>query len=88
MDSIEIITDALDPNKTLVQISEVNARFLLVGEIIERGGVLMRVVGKPIPDPMRIGRSQVVLMDLENEVGRYYPCSLHNDLMVPTYDEI
>lgn len=85
---IDIITEGLDPNKTLVQISAVNARFLLVGEIIERGGVMMKVVGKPIPDPMRLGRSQLVLMDLENEVGRLYPWSAHNELMVPTYDEV
>ena len=86
--NIDIITEALDPNKTLVQISEVNARFLLVGEIIERGGVLMRVVGKPIPDPFRIGRVQVVLKNLEDDAQPLAPCSLHGELMVPTYDEI
>lgn len=72
----------------LVQITEVAARFLLVGEIIERGGVMMKVVGKPIPCPQYIGRVQVVLEDLEINVGRFHPCSLNMDLMVPTYDEV
>lgn len=72
----------------LVQITEVAAKFLNVGEIIDRGGVMMKVVGRPIPCPYTIGRVQIVVEDLEHNVGKLYPCSLNPYLMVPTYDEV
>ncbi len=74
---------------TLVQLSVVVARFLKVGEIIERGGHLMIIEGEPIADPMWIGRVQLVVRDLEgDDPSRMMPLSLNAELFVPTYDSI
>lgn len=73
---------------SLVQVTEVQARFLMIGEIIERGGHLMRVVGRPIPDPFTLGRVQIVVIDLEDDDARMRPCSLNAELFMPTWDSI
>jgi len=71
---------------TLIHISSVAARFLAVGEIIERHhGALFEVVNTPIPhgiDPSR------VVVTCVNEQGGIVALTMHRDVLVKTYDEV
>lgn len=73
---------------TIINISAVTARFLMVGEMIDRGGHLIEIVGAPIVDVLRPTHVQLVGRDLESADPTLIPFSLHRDLMVPTYDAI
>lgn len=71
---------------TLIHISSVTARFLNVGEIIERHhGALFEVVNAPVAhglDPER------VVVTCLNETGGIVALTMHRDVMVKTYDEM
>lgn len=72
----------------LVNISSVAAQFLTVDEVIERGGHMMRVVGRPLADLSAMNRVRIVVVDLETEGEPMSAVSLPVGLMVATYDEI
>ncbi len=74
--------------ETLVSITAVAARFLRAGEIIERGGHLVEVMGRAIGQSYAPGRVQIVVRDLETDDDTLIPVSLNAELMVPTYDRV
>lgn len=74
----------MNANTTLIHISSVAARFIRVGEIIERGGHLIEITSGPRAAWDRVWMTG---RDLDNN-GAVIDFSVHRDVMVATYDEM
>lgn len=73
-------------SENLVQFGEIRAKFIIAGDIIERGSMIYVALDTPpIASTVRLGH---IVRCFRNETGGIEALSMHADLFVPKYDTV